>query len=99
MPPPAPGAVAAPPPYTTTLSSGSIKKKAPPPPPPLKPKPSYGTKYATAIFDFEAQVSPLPFVSLCKLINRPKEIYHSPLGIELNWSRGPRMPMIGGLGS
>lgn len=55
LPPPAPGAVVAPPPYTTTLSSGSIKKKAPPPPPPLKPKPSYGAAYATAIFDFEAQ--------------------------------------------
>jgi len=49
--------VAAPPPYTTTPSSSSIKK-APPPPPPLKPKPSYtAVKYATAIFDFEAQVS------------------------------------------
>ncbi|OCF33015.1 hypothetical protein I317_04269 [Kwoniella heveanensis CBS 569] len=49
--------VAAPPPYTTTPSSGSIAtKKAPPPPPPLKPKPSYNqVKYATAIFDFEAQ--------------------------------------------
>jgi amphiphysin len=62
LPPPAGGVVAAPPPYTTSPSSqsittqGSIKKKAPPPPPPLKPKPSYGTKYATAIFDFEAQV-------------------------------------------
>ena len=54
--------VAAPPPYTSTPSSSSITgvsgKKAPPPPPPLKPKPSYGAvKYATAIFDFEAQVS------------------------------------------
>ncbi|WVF71288.1 hypothetical protein IAT40_006091 [Kwoniella sp. CBS 6097] len=49
--------VAAPPPYTTTPSSGSIAtKKAPPPPPPLKPKPSFNqVKYATAIFDFEAQ--------------------------------------------
>jgi amphiphysin len=52
--------VAAPPPYTSTPSSssiGSIKKKAPPPPPPLKAKPSFGPKYATAIFDFEPQVS------------------------------------------
>lgn len=64
LPPPVGGAaVAAPPPYTTSPSSqsittsGSIKKKAPPPPPPLKPKPSYGATYATAIFDFEAQVS------------------------------------------
>ncbi|KAK1924314.1 hypothetical protein DB88DRAFT_463882 [Papiliotrema laurentii] len=48
--------VAAPPPYTSTSSSGSVAKKAPPPPPPLKPKPSYNAvKYATAIFDFEAQ--------------------------------------------
>ncbi|WVQ99579.1 hypothetical protein IAU59_006715 [Kwoniella sp. CBS 9459] len=49
--------VAAPPPYTTTPSSSSIAtKKAPPPPPPLKPKPSFNqVKYATAIFDFEAQ--------------------------------------------
>ncbi|ORX35804.1 hypothetical protein BD324DRAFT_631775 [Kockovaella imperatae] len=47
--------VAAPPPYTSTPSSASIKK-APPPPPPLKAKPSYSAKrYATAIFDFEAQ--------------------------------------------
>jgi len=55
--------VAAPPPYTSTPSSSSVTgvsgKKAPPPPPPLKPKPSYNAvKYATAIFDFEAQVSP-----------------------------------------
>lgn len=65
LPPPVGGAghVAAPPPYTSSPSSqsittsGSIKKKAPPPPPPLKPKASYGAKYATAIFDFEAQVS------------------------------------------
>lgn len=50
--------VAAPPPYTTTPSSSSITKKAPPPPPPLKPKPSYNAaKYATALFDYEAQVS------------------------------------------
>lgn len=58
--------MAAPPPYTSTPSSqslatqGSIKKKAPPPPPPLKPKPSYGATYATAIFDFEAQVRLVP---------------------------------------
>lgn len=46
--------VAAPPPYTSTNSSTA--KKAPPPPPALKPKPSYSAvKYATAIFDFEAQ--------------------------------------------
>ena len=53
--------LAAPPPYTSTPSSSSVAsvgKKAPPPPPPLKPKPSYSAvKYATAIFDFEAQVS------------------------------------------
>ena len=60
-------AVAAPPPYTSTPSSSSITgvsgKKAPPPPPPLKPKPSYSAvKYATAIFDFEAQVSGLHLV-------------------------------------
>ena len=53
--------VAAPPPYTSTSSSGSVAKKAPPPPPPLKPKPSYNAvKYATAIFDFEAQVCVFP---------------------------------------
>ena len=74
LPPPAPGTVAAPPPYTTSPSSqsittqGSIKKKAPPPPPPLKPKPSYGTKYATAIFDFEAQASPYTLVVGKKLM-------------------------------
>lgn len=62
-PPPPPSAaatsrvVAAPPPYTSTPSSSSITKKAPPPPPPLKPKPSFNVKYATALFDFEAQVS------------------------------------------
>ncbi|WVR06950.1 hypothetical protein IAU60_003986 [Kwoniella sp. DSM 27419] len=55
--------VAAPPPYTTagagagaSPTASAIGKKAPPPPPPLKPKPSYTqVKYATAIFDFEAQ--------------------------------------------
>nr|XP_031863366.1 uncharacterized protein CI109_001241 [Kwoniella shandongensis]KAA5530438.1 hypothetical protein CI109_001241 [Kwoniella shandongensis] len=55
--------VAAPPPYTSTNSTSSVArtssiagKKAPPPPPPLKPKPSYNAvKYATAIFDFDAQ--------------------------------------------
>ncbi|RXK37065.1 hypothetical protein M231_05653 [Tremella mesenterica] len=55
LPPSTSGGLAAPPPYTSTLSSGSIKK-APPPPPPLKAKPSFApVKYATAIFDFEAQ--------------------------------------------
>ncbi len=55
-----PRAVAAPPPYqpsTATSATSPITKKAPPPPPPLKPKPSYGAKYCTAIFDFDAQVS------------------------------------------
>lgn len=54
--------VAAPPPYTSTPSSASITKKAPPPPPPLKPKPSYNSaQYATALFDYEAQVRLLIF--------------------------------------
>ncbi|ODN82003.1 hypothetical protein L202_02330 [Cryptococcus amylolentus CBS 6039] len=53
-PPSAPAAVAAPPPYTA--GGTAVGKKAPPPPPPLKPKPSYNAvKYATAIFDYEAQ--------------------------------------------
>lgn len=68
--------VAAPPPYTTTTTSSSsiagiAGKKAPPPPPPLKPKPSYNAvKYATAIFDFEAQVCrpTLCFQSPCCLL-------------------------------
>ena len=60
----------APPPYTSTPSSGSISKEAPPLPPPLKPKPSYNkVKYATAIFDFEAQASPNPLIALRTLVN------------------------------
>ncbi len=66
----APGTVAAPPPYTSTASSPSITKKAPPPPP-LKPKPSYNAaKYCTAIFDFEAQVSPAMKIRLLNVLMR-----------------------------
>ena len=60
---PPPGrTMAAPPPYTSSPASataGDVKKA--PAPPPVKPKPSFGApkKYATAIFDFEAQVSVL----------------------------------------
>ncbi|WVQ72630.1 hypothetical protein IAR50_002189 [Cryptococcus sp. DSM 104548] len=52
-------AVNAPPPYTapaTGTGTNTLGKKAPPPPPALKPKPSFNAvKYATAIFDYEAQ--------------------------------------------
>lgn len=52
-------AVSAPPPYTAPAvgnGTNSTAGKKAPPPPPLKPKPSYNNvKYATAIFDYEAQ--------------------------------------------
>ncbi|ADV20384.1 hypothetical protein I315_01487 [Cryptococcus gattii Ru294] len=52
-------AVSAPPPYTAPAAgngTNSTAGKKAPPPPPLKPKPSYNNvKYATAIFDYEAQ--------------------------------------------
>lgn len=59
-PPPQSHAVSAPPPYTApaagVATTGTVGKKAPPPPPPMKPKASYNNvKYATAIFDYEAQ--------------------------------------------
>ncbi|WVO16121.1 hypothetical protein L204_103788 [Cryptococcus depauperatus] len=49
---------AAPPPYAPFNAAGSstVGKKAPPPPPPSKPKASFtAVRYATAIFDYQAQ--------------------------------------------
>lgn len=58
--PPQSHGVSAPPPYTApaagVATTSTVSKKAPPPPPPMKPKASYNNvKYATAIFDYEAQ--------------------------------------------